>query len=75
MKRQHPFPNVSLLDRVLRLAVGSAMLSLVVVGPETPWGFLGLVPFVSALTGFSLIYRVFGVSTCSHGAKGPINAC
>lgn len=51
-------------DRAIRVALGLGLLSLTVVGPQTPYGLLGLVPLVTGLWGFCPLYRVFGLSTC-----------
>lgn len=52
------------LDRVIRIVVGLAILSLVFVGPHTPWGYLGLVPFVTGIVGFCPAYALLGLNTC-----------
>ena len=39
--------NVGGIDRALRIVLGLVLLSLVVVGPKTLWGLVGLVPPVS----------------------------
>ena len=51
-------------DRVLRVVLGLGILSLAVVGPKTPWAWLGLVPLLTGVFGFCALYRVFGFSTC-----------
>lgn len=56
--------NEGTIDRVVRVALGIALLSLVVVGPHTLLGLVGLVPLVTGLVGFCPLYRVLGVSTC-----------
>ncbi len=56
-------PNVGAVDRVIRAAAGGALLTLVFVGPETPWGWLGLLLIGSALIGWCGAYRVLGVKT------------
>ena len=56
--------NVGGADRALRVLVGLALLSLTVVGPATPWGWLGLVPLVTGLVGSCGLYTLLGVSTC-----------
>jgi hypothetical protein len=43
--------------------VGSVLLSLVFVGPKTPWGYIGVLPIVTGLSGSCLLYTVLGVST------------
>lgn len=52
-------------ERVIRVIVGIAVLSLVWIGPQSPWGWLGLVPLVTGLIGHCPLYRVLGISTCS----------
>lgn len=60
--------NVGTLDRNLRLLLGVGLLSLVFVGPQTPWGLVGLLPLLTGLSRFCPAYSVVGVSTCSkHG--------
>ena len=63
--------NEATWDRAARVAIGLFILSLVVIGPKTPWGFLGLIPVATGLIGFCPIYTLFGFSTCSapHGTK------
>ena len=56
--------NESTIDRALRVVLGIVLLSLVVVGPHTMWGLVGLVPLLTGLLGFCPLYRVLGVSTC-----------
>lgn len=56
--------NVGGMDRILRIVVGLALLSLVVVGPQTPWGFIGLIPLGTALLGFCPAYTLLGINTC-----------
>lgn len=57
--------NEGTLDRVLRVVVGLAIISLVFVGPQTPWAWLGLVPLLTGIVGFCPAYALFGIRTCS----------
>lgn len=57
------------LDRTLRIVVGIALLALVFVGPQTPWGWIGLVPLATGLIGWCPAYRLLGISTCSGKAN------
>lgn len=57
--------NEHSIERVVRVVAGLGLLSLTVVGPETPWGFLGLVPLVTGLLGSCPVYTLLGISTCS----------
>jgi hypothetical protein len=56
--------NEGALDRGIRIVVGLAILSLVVVGPHTPWGYLGLIPLATGILGFCPAYALVGISTC-----------
>lgn len=51
-------------DRVARVVLGIALLSLTVIGPKTLWGLVGVVPLLTGLIGFCPLYRLVGVSTC-----------
>lgn len=56
-------PNVGLLDRFARVVLGAFLLALVFVGPEAPWGLVGIVPLLTGISGSCPIYRACGVST------------
>ena len=56
--------NEGTIDRVLRVGLGFALIALVFVGPQTPWGWLGLVPLLTGLVGFCPLYRLVGVNSC-----------
>jgi len=56
--------NLGTIDRVLRIVVGIILIALVFVGPQTPWGWIGVVPLITALIGFCPAYRLFGLRTC-----------
>ena len=53
------------IDRAVRIIAGLVLLSLVFIGPQTPWGWIGLVPLATGLVGFCPLYRVLGINTCS----------
>lgn len=56
------------IDRLLRIVLGVTLLGLVFFGPQTPWGWLGLVPLFTGLVGSCPLYTVLGLRTCSAGA-------
>ncbi|MFM2126228.1 MAG: hypothetical protein RL328_2679 [Acidobacteriota bacterium] len=56
--------NMGTIDRVLRVVVGTGLLSLAFAGPQTPWGYIGIVPLVTALIGICPAYSIFGFNTC-----------
>jgi ABC-type polysaccharide/polyol phosphate export permease len=56
--------NVGGVDRALRAVVGLILIALVFVGPQTPWGWIGVVPLLTAIIGFCPAYTIFGIKTC-----------
>lgn len=56
--------NIGMIDRALRIVAGLALISLVFVGPQTPWGWIGLVPLLTAFIGFCPAYTLLGIRTC-----------
>jgi hypothetical protein len=56
--------NVGGIYRVLRIIVGLALISLVFVGPQVVWGWVGVVPLLTGLFKFCPAYKLFGFNTC-----------
>ncbi len=56
--------NVGGIDRALRILVGLGLISLVFVGPQTPWGWIGLIPLGTGIAGFCPLYPLIGLNTC-----------
>ena len=56
--------NVGQVDKILRIVVGLALIALVFVGPQTPWGWIGVIPLATGLMGFCPLYKLIGVNTC-----------
>ncbi len=61
--------NEGTVDRALRVIFGLVLISLVFVGPKTVWGWIGLIPLITGLTGSCLAYNVFGWDTRSMKDK------
>jgi hypothetical protein len=61
--------NVGSIDRILRIVVGLGLISLVFVGPQTPWGWIGVVPLLTAAISFCPLYTLIGIRTCPIGNK------
>jgi hypothetical protein len=63
--------NVGGIDRILRIVVGIAVLSLffVLEGNARYWGLLGIVPILTGTFRFCPVYLPFGISTCSMKGK------
>ncbi len=57
--------NLHSIDRILRIVIGFVLLSLVFWGPQTAFGYVGLILIVTAFISFCPLYRVFNISTCS----------
>ena len=58
------FKNEGNLDRILRVVVGAAVISLVFIGPQSAWGWAGLVPLITGLVGNCPVYSLLGINTC-----------
>jgi hypothetical protein len=57
--------NEGTIDRALRIILGLGLLAIVFVGPQTPWGWIGIVPLATGLVGFCPLYRLLGINTCA----------
>jgi len=62
--------NIGGIDKFIRIVAGIGILSLVFIGPETKWGYLGIVPLVTGLIGWCPPYALLGISTCKAGKQG-----
>jgi cadmium resistance protein CadD (predicted permease) len=56
--------NIGSTERIIRAVAGLAILSLTVVGPQSMWGLLGLVPLATAAVGWCPPYSLLGINTC-----------
>jgi hypothetical protein len=76
-KEQDMKRNVGTADRVIRVVVGLALLSLVFVleGNARWWGLVGLLPLVTGLVGWCALYVPFGIDTCpaAHGTPEAVH--
>lgn len=55
--------NIGSIDRVLRIIVGLGLISMVFVGPQAAWGWIGVVPLATALIGWCPAYSLLGIKT------------
>jgi len=61
------FPkNEGMADRVVRVVLGLLLISLVFVGPKTPFGWLGVILVATGAIGSCPLYRVFGFDTAGR---------
>jgi hypothetical protein len=58
--------NVGGVDRMLRIGLGAGLIAMVFTGPQTPLGWLGLVPLLTGLAGTCPLYTLVGL----RGGRG-----
>ncbi|MFL1463639.1 DUF2892 domain-containing protein [Roseococcus sp. DSY-14] len=58
--------NVGGLDRVLRVAIGAALVLAAVMGWIGAWGWIGLLPLLTGLLSRCPAYSLLGVRTCGR---------
>ena len=56
--------NVGGIDRILRIVIGLALIALTLTGTIGVWGWIGVVPVLTAALGFCPLYTVLGFSSC-----------
>ncbi|KIL98919.1 Permeases of the major facilitator superfamily [Paramagnetospirillum magnetotacticum MS-1] len=55
--------NMGAKDRLIRVAVALVMMGLALGNLIGPWGWIGIIPLVSAALGWCPIYMLAGLST------------
>lgn len=62
--------NIGYVDRIVRFVVGLALIALAlgyIPGVSAQiWGWIGVVPLVTALFGVCPAYKLLGINTCSR---------
>lgn len=56
--------NVGNIDRILRAVIGLALIALTWAGTIGVWGWIGVVPLLTAAVGFCPVYTMLGFSSC-----------
>jgi hypothetical protein len=56
--------NVGTIDRILRAVIGLALIALTRAGTIGVWGWIGVVPLLTAALGFCPLYTMLGFSSC-----------
>lgn len=56
--------NVGGIDRIVRIIAGLALIGLTLSGTIGAWGWIGVVPLLTAAIGNCPLYSVLGFSTC-----------
>lgn len=52
------------LERMVRVVLGLALLAMVTRGTIGAWGYIGIVPLITGLSGMCPLYSLLGISTC-----------
>ena len=58
--------NVGSSDKILRIVVGIALIAFANFGPQTGynvWGWIGIIPLVTAFLGICPAYSILGIKT------------
>jgi hypothetical protein len=56
--------NVGTIDRIARVLLGLVLIALTLSGTIGVWGWVGVVPLLTAAIGSCPLYSVLGFSTC-----------
>jgi hypothetical protein len=64
--------NMGSFDRWVRFIVGAIVVALVFVGPQTQWGWLGIILMASAVVDFCPLYSLFGWSTRHESSSAVV---
>jgi hypothetical protein len=58
--------NVGGVDKILRIVVGLALLSLILIleGNARWWGLVGAIPLATGLVNFCPLYSLLGLNSC-----------
>lgn len=56
--------NMGTVDRAVRVVAGLALVGLAVTGTIGAWGWIGVVPLLTGISGFCPAYKLIGLNTC-----------
>lgn len=56
--------NAGTLDRAVRAIVGLVLIALALGGTIGVWGYVGVIPLVTAALGWCPAYTLLGIKTC-----------
>ncbi|WP_404381833.1 DUF2892 domain-containing protein [Caenispirillum salinarum] len=59
--------NMGTIDRGLRAVLGIVLIALAATGTVGWWGYIGVVPLLTAFVGICPAYLPFGIKTCKSG--------
>ena len=61
--------NTGSLDRLVRVMVGSVLLTSFYFMPDAYWLLIGIVPLVTGFVSYCPLYQLFGFSSCPLSRK------
>ena len=56
--------NVGNIDRIIRIAIGLALIGATLGGAIGVWGWIGIVPLLTGIFSVCPAYKLFGLNTC-----------
>lgn len=61
--------NIGGLDRGIRIIGGVLLMVAAITGVFAPWGWIGVVPFLTGVLGWCPAYSLFGLDSCPLSTK------
>ena len=58
--------NIGNIERIIRIAGGLVLIALAATNTVGVWGWVGLVPLATGLTGWCPPYSLLGINTCKN---------
>jgi hypothetical protein len=62
----HMTKNIGDTERIIRIVGGLVLIALAATDTVGVWGWLGLVPLATGLTGWCPPYSLLGINTCKN---------
>lgn len=61
--------NEGVIDRILRIVAGLALMGLTLTGTIGVWGWVGVVALATGLLGWCPLYTLLGINSCPMNSK------
>jgi len=58
--------NIGNIERIIRIVGGLVLIALAATNTVGVWGWVGLVPLATGLTGWCPPYSLLGINTCKN---------
>lgn len=58
--------NEGKTDRIARAAIGLLLIVLTLSGTIGAWGWIGVIPLITAAIGYCPLYTLLGINTCPN---------